>query len=256
MSTAPESLHCTPEPRLVFPHESETAGLLHLASTSAKDELDPPSAWAREWPRRFIARLCQTRDPATVELPDPETRAAYLAEAPPMLGAEYLSDPLLVRLWEELRVAIATEAADNLAGWLRERNPLWHLVGRVTFHLAENKRDRAHPVRLSRHLRRPALGAAAACSTRRSAGRCRSTPARRDQPALSRSSSRCSLAAEKSALVRGIVETPADSSTRSRGSPQDAYRFLREIPQLEESGLIVSVPDWWKANRPPRPASA
>ena len=36
-------------------------------------------------------------------------------------------------------------------------------------------------------------------------------------------------------------------------TPRDAYRFLQGIPELEESGLIVRVPDWWKAARPPRP---
>ena len=36
-------------------------------------------------------------------------------------------------------------------------------------------------------------------------------------------------------------------------TPREAYRFLQDIPVFEESGLVVRVPDWWKANRPPRP---
>ena len=36
-------------------------------------------------------------------------------------------------------------------------------------------------------------------------------------------------------------------------TPREAYRFLQDIPELEEAGLIVRVPDWWKAKRPPRP---
>jgi hypothetical protein len=36
-------------------------------------------------------------------------------------------------------------AATGLSGWLKSKNPLWHKVGRVTFHLAENKRDPHHP---------------------------------------------------------------------------------------------------------------
>ena len=35
-------------------------------------------------------------------------------------------------------------------------------------------------------------------------------------------------------------------------NPAQAYQFLREVPALEASGLLVRVPDWWKANRPPR----
>lgn len=36
-------------------------------------------------------------------------------------------------------------------------------------------------------------------------------------------------------------------------SPTDAHRFLRDIPILDSSGLIVRIPDWWRADRPPRP---
>ncbi len=32
-----------------------------------------------------------------------------------------------------------------MAAWLKSRDPLWHTVGRVTFHLAENKRDEQRP---------------------------------------------------------------------------------------------------------------
>ena len=36
-------------------------------------------------------------------------------------------------------------------------------------------------------------------------------------------------------------------------TPQEAHRFLRDIPLYEESGLLVRVPDWWKGGRPARP---
>ena len=36
-------------------------------------------------------------------------------------------------------------------------------------------------------------------------------------------------------------------------TPDDAYRFLRDIPAFEASGVVVRVPDWWAAKRPPRP---
>src|SRR5690606_21677708 len=111
-------------------------------------ELDAPLSWLREWGRQFLARLCQTRDPLSAEPPPLEARSAFLAEAPPMRGAEYLNDTLLVRIWDEMRAVVAEEVkahAGGLEGWLRERSPLWHLVGRVTFHLAENKRNEQAP---------------------------------------------------------------------------------------------------------------
>jgi non-specific serine/threonine protein kinase len=36
-------------------------------------------------------------------------------------------------------------------------------------------------------------------------------------------------------------------------TPQEAHRLLRDLPALEESGLVVRVPDWWKRTQPSRP---
>src|SRR6202011_2279060 len=36
-------------------------------------------------------------------------------------------------------------------------------------------------------------------------------------------------------------------------TPAEAHRFLRDVPTLETIGLIVRIPNWWKADRPPRP---
>ena len=155
----PPTLHCTPEPRLCTDADappatraafaqSDAHGVLHLATTALKDDLDAPLAWARELGRQFLARVCQTRDPQTAEAPDAMQRIAFLATVPPMRGAEYVSDALLTRLWDEMRALAATESAahaSGLEGWLRERSPAWHLVGRVTFHLAENKRNEQQP---------------------------------------------------------------------------------------------------------------
>ncbi|HEV7404451.1 MAG TPA: DEAD/DEAH box helicase [Chthoniobacteraceae bacterium] len=265
MNTNPGALYCTPEPRLAAGESApaalaeafakgEAAGLLHLATIALKDELAPPLAWAREWGRRFVARLCQTRNPATVELPEPDARAAFLAEAPPLRGAEYLSDALLARLWEELRATVAAEAAahaDGLAGWLRERNPLWHLVGRVTFHLAENKRNEQVP-----------FAFLATYTDRLSAsGQLQHTPlgralqeyaGKKDQAALDSLLQPVRLAAEKSTLVRGLLETKRLFQALA-WSPSEAYQLVREIPLLEESGLVIKLPDWWKGRRPARP---
>src|SRR5207245_502156 len=38
-----------------------------------------------------------------------------------------------------------------------------------------------------------------------------------------------------------------------RWSPQEALRFLSDIPQLEQAGVVVRMPAAWRAGRPPRP---
>lgn len=71
-----------------------------------------------------------------------------LLHSRPMRGLEYLNVELLRRLWHELRDQVAAEAKNtrgHRGGILRQVNPLWHLLGRVTFHLAEYKRDPQRP---------------------------------------------------------------------------------------------------------------
>lgn len=265
MASSDDLLSCTPEPRLRVGEpapraiaaafaESDAAGVLHLATAALNDELDAPLAWAREWGRQFFARLCQTRDPVAVETPPEAVRLSYLAEAPPIRGAEYLSDALLLRLWEEMRARSAEEAAAHpggLEGWLRDRNPLWHLVGRVTFHLAENKRNEERPfafiatytdqLSASGQLQHTPLGRAL-----------QAYAGKKDQAALDSLLQPVRAAAEQSMLVRKLLET-RELFQALAWTPQEAYQFIREIPHLEGSGLVVKVPDWWKGRRPARP---
>src|ERR1019366_1136662 len=59
-------------------------------------------------------------------------------------------------------------------------------------------------------------------------------------------------AAEKSALVRGLVEK-GDIYHPLRWTPREAHAFLKEVPALEQAGVVVGGPAWWTARVPPRP---
>ena len=72
-------------------------GLLHLATTELQSSLPPPFAYARDFARLYLTRLCQT--PTDGEsgttppiAPPSETDLAFqVLQAPPMQGCEYLS---------------------------------------------------------------------------------------------------------------------------------------------------------------------
>ncbi len=259
------SLSCSPEARLLPAGEAEgavekalaaawaegeAAGLVWLATTGLGAPLDPPLAWLRLWARRFFGRLCQTRDPAVVELPAEAERLEFLASLPPMLGAEYVSDALLARLWEELRERIAAEAGASLDLWLHERSALWHLVGRVTFHLAENKRNAERPfaflatftekVSASGQLQHLPLGKA----LQMYAGQ-------KDQAALNALLEPVRAAAERSALVKALLESRQLFQALA-WTPVEAYRLVRDLALLQECGIVMKVPDWWKGGKPAR----
>ncbi|MFO0964932.1 MAG: hypothetical protein U0793_04990 [Gemmataceae bacterium] len=51
----------------------------------------------------------------------------------------------LARPWRAAAVERARAFPGGAAAWLQSVHPLYHLLGRVTFHLAENKRDPNRP---------------------------------------------------------------------------------------------------------------
>ena len=73
------------------------------------------------------------------------------SDAPPMIGAEYLTARVLAALWQATDVAFDTELAQSklsVQSFLKSRNAAWNLVGRVHFNLAENKKERNGPIRI------------------------------------------------------------------------------------------------------------
>jgi non-specific serine/threonine protein kinase len=75
--------------------------------------------------------------------PDDLTLAATVATAPPMRGLDYLDASVLREIWCDL----AAEVRDRggLAAVLATIEPRLNLLKKVTFHLAENRRDEARP---------------------------------------------------------------------------------------------------------------
>jgi superfamily II DNA or RNA helicase len=240
--------------------ESAARGLLHLGTRELNAALPPAGAWWRELARRFLTQLCHTAGLEQAQelaaLPPPaEADLAALADtAPPMRGGEYLNAEVLARLWRGLDELVRVEISKHPHGagaWLKESHPLWRMVGRVTFHLAENKRHPTHPFafmasyasRISSQSRVQHLPLGRALQEYAGAG---------NKPALLNLLSPVQKAAEKSGFVKELV----DSSRIFKAlpwTPAEAYRFLKDAPACEEAGVVVRLPDWWKGGRPPRP---
>jgi SNF2-related domain/SNF2 Helicase protein/Helicase conserved C-terminal domain len=238
---------------------SSAAGLLHLSSQEMRQDLPPSLAFWRGLVRDFFHAVCQLGEAgfdhwATVAPPSAELLAQLVADAPPMRGLEYLNIELLRSLWRELAEHVAAEAAkspDGPAAFLRGLNPLWHLLGRVTFHLAENKRDPERPFaflatythRLSGQARLAHLPLAEALKTYAGA---------KELAKLESLLEPVRRAAERSGLARELLDSKALFAPQA-WSIRQAYRFLKEAPLIEEAGVVVRLPDWWSARRPPRP---
>lgn len=240
--------------------DSPAHGLLHLATRELNSLLPPAATWWRELGRRYLTQLCHVPDLAAAREVPPapaptEADLAALAEtAPLMRGGEYLSAAVLGQLWQDLDALVRAQIAAHPQGagaWLQASHPLWRMVGRVTFHLAENKRHPTHPFafmasyasRISSQSRVQHLPLGRALQEYAGAG---------NKAVLLNLLSPVQRAAEKSPLVRELV----DSSRIFKPlpwTPAEAYRFLKDAPVCEEAGVIVRLPDWWKGGRPPRP---
>lgn len=217
----------------------------------------------REWPvlgywqklaERHLTALCHLPEGATsptAEPPTPDECAALVEAAPPMSGGEYLTAERLQDVWIQLDgwVSQAARKSGGLSAFLRARAPGWHQVGRVCFHLAENRNNTTRPFAFM------ATYAARFGAT----GRLQHLPLRRALKQYAAASRRSELrrllspiqrAAQACDWVRELVESGAVYQPMA-WTPQRAYLFLRSVPELEESGLAVRLPNWWR--RRPRP---
>jgi non-specific serine/threonine protein kinase len=227
---------------------------LHLGAAEVGSILPPSWAWWRDFAARYVTALCATPEGDAIGAPDKRALDALIADAPPMTGAEYLTTEALIAIWAELDTALRDElVASNgpLQEFLSSLHPVWNLVGRVHFNLAENRRDAEAPFaflatytsRVSAHGKAqhlPLSQALAEFSDGKSQARLLSllTPVQR--------------AAELCGWLRAMLDS-GEIYHPLRWMPADAYQFLTDVPKLEAAGIIVRAPGAWHAGRPGRP---
>ncbi|MGZ8921163.1 MAG: DEAD/DEAH box helicase, partial [Limisphaerales bacterium] len=239
--------------------KSRADGLELLGGGLLDSALPTSVAFWREVVRRFFTAVCHTPQfgseaGAVLPIPSENEFAAIVETAPPMKGLEYLTTPLLAAIWEDLAEHVRqqiTEAKGNAGEYLHRLNPIWNTVGRVTFHLAENKRNAERP-----------FAFLATYSHRVSEqGRVQHLPLGRALQDYAGAQNRAALAsllapvqgaAQTSKLARQLLDSRAIFHPQTWRA-DEAYSFLQEIPLFERAGVSVRIPDWWKSGRPPRP---
>ena len=234
-------------------------GLLHLGAAEAHTALPSAFAFWRDLGRSFVSSLCalpdleERRERAEV-LPGEAELGRMVLVAPPMRGAEYLTLDVLAALWGQALLAWRGEIAawrGPVQAWLAKQDPAWNLLGRVHLHLAENKRDAERPFAFlatyttglapnGKPQHRP-LGEAV-----------RAASSAADRKRLLALLAPVQRASETSALVKSLADSGRLFQAQA-WTPDEALRFLREAPRLEESGVVLRVPDWWSRGRAPRP---
>jgi non-specific serine/threonine protein kinase len=234
------------------------AGILHLGAVEVGTALPPAFAYLRELGHELVARACahpeleSLRERLAID-PPLDRLESMAAAAPPMAGAEYLTAETLAALWREANKALGSAISawrGPVSEWLHAQNAAWTTLGRVCFHLAENKGDPQAPFAfLATYTTR--LSAKGAAQHRPLGHALEESRAARDRARLLALLLPVQRAAEKSALVREMVDR-GDIYHPLAWTPRDAHAFLKEVPALEAAGVVVRVPDWWSARTPPR----
>lgn len=242
--------------------KSVADGLTVLASQKCDFTLSASLAYWRDFSRSYFRALCRQGVPkdqwTSPAAPDEATLSELRLSAPPMRGLEYLTDDVLIRLWNELDAFTTKKAMarkNGLPGYLQQLHPDWNLVGRVTFHLAENKKNPDLPFAfMATYTPEDHKGTESSSQIKHRplATALRESLESDDRQQLDALLQPVSNAAKSVPLIAELLET------RALFSPQAwnlslTHQFLQSIPQLEDSGVIVRVPNWWNASRPPRP---
>jgi superfamily II DNA or RNA helicase len=252
-AAAAETIHRSREllQREIYKRFVRDAGacLLFLGFSDSSVPLSESLDFWRGFARLFTERLSRTPDleilRERVELQlTPDDIDHFLDHAPPMTGLDYLNAPVLGAVWaglgEEFGKAIKSHDG-AVADFIRTYSPSVHLVGRVFFHLVEN-RDGDHP-----------FAFLATYSTRlNQEGKSTHLPLKyalrefegREKELLDLLST-VYRAAEDSIVIADLLES-GDLFHPLSWSARKAFLFLKDTPVFEDAGILCRIPNWWK----------
>ncbi|MBT6613660.1 MAG: DEAD/DEAH box helicase [Deltaproteobacteria bacterium] len=223
--------------------------LLFLGFCDKRITLSPSMSFWRSFAGSYTLALSRTPDLESirhlVEIPITEEQISLVLDsAPTMTGVENLHKELLQEVWAGLNRAFSREIASyagSVKAFINAFSPGLHLVGRIFFHLVENKKSDdpfAFLVTYSTRLD--------------SDGNSKHLPLRYaleeyedDNAKLLDLLVTVQDAAKQSPLVKELLESGELFHPISWPAAQ-AFVFLKEVPLYEDAGILCRIPDWWK----------
>jgi superfamily II DNA or RNA helicase len=239
--------------------QGQGSGLFALAIYKSEQSLAPCCSYWREFGRMYLSALChsavpESGDPGEQPLPPEAELGMMVLRLPSMKGAEYVGKDTLAAAWQALDSWVRSEVSDHpggLGGFLSERAPLWHRLGRVSFHLAENKRDPQKPFAFMATYSRKLSGDGKRVQYLPLKQALKEYAWPENKAALLKLLSPVQRAAGASELVDRLVKTGQVYQALA-WEPRQAYEFLKQVEQIESGGVLVHLPDWWKKRKKAR----
>ena len=230
------------------------AFLLFLSFVDKSIPLSSSLDYWRSFTGLFANKLSHTpdletvRDTVTVPLED-KNISEMLSRAPLMPGAEHLNAGFLKLAWSMLNAQFQYEISmydGTVEDFIHTYSPDVHLVGRIYFHLVENK-GQNYP-----------FAFLATYSTKSDKqGKSKHLPLKSalmeygaESEKLLELLSTVHLAAEESDLIADILDS-GELFHPLAWDEKEAYVFLKEIPIYEKCGILCRIPNWWKSASSP-----
>lgn len=220
-------------------------GILYLDTADSNFMEEASFCYFKDFSRLYLSLFAAAADHAT-PLPFPaEHLAGLLSSVPEMKGAEYVDAEFLLWLWQKTGRALdleITESRQDVASFFAARHGEWNLLGRVCFHLAENKNSESSPFAfLATYVHRLS-----------SDGTSKHLPLKQalaeyagQKDTLLTLLSPIHKATEESAFLNELVGSGRIYHPLA-WKPAEAYQFLKDIPLFEKAGIAVKIPNWWK----------
>ena len=230
-------------------------GLLRLVGETASGAETPARRYLQRVFTDFVRRLAAMVDPVAPRLaegfaalePDPLARLAILDGLPSMLGREYFTDARFTEIYRDFAAAFSEAFAKSGVGFdefLRSLGPAWKDLGKVSLHLAENKKDETG--------RRPFAFLATFIYRTGDDGTARHLPlagalkAFVSQPAAIKNLlGPLERTAETSKLIKDLVESRRIFQPCAF-TAAEAYAFLKDTAAFEAAGIVVRLGNLWK----------
>ena len=176
--------------------------------------------------------------------PQEESTEALLNSVPFVLGAEHVTKSWLRKQYKKLLEVFQAEIRDysgKVSLYLSEKSQKLQVPERVFFHLVENRDDADFP-----------FAFLATYATAGDNGRVRHVPLqyalteyREQRQKLLELLGCLNKAAEVSPLIGSFVDS-GELFHPLRLTVEEAYRFLQDVPALEEVSILCRIPNWWK----------
>ncbi|EDM28294.1 SNF2-related protein [Lentisphaera araneosa HTCC2155] len=231
---------------------SPQEALFHLAFVDEFSQLSSNLHFWRRFALYFVETLRMTpsleefRDKQVIA-PDQTQLSKLIDSAPFFSGSEYLNSDCLEFHWQALNNYFSDKIKKfkgSCSEFFQQFNPDIHLIGKIYFHLVENKKGASPFAFMATY----SAGLNDQGTVRHRPLSYALTEYEKDQEKLIELLSTVQNAAEESPYLKTVLES-GELFYPLGLSPEDCFTFLSEIPLYEAQGIQCRVPNWWRSGQ-------